>query len=255
MLASARLALAVRFGSGPFRDRSSRALIVHCCHHKVATVWFGRVLRAVGEEYGLEVFVGRQNQLPRKAGIFIETHSRLEPATLRPFRGSHIVRDPRDVVVSAYFYHRHANEAWLTSPQDDLDGRSYQQLLQSLSKDDGLLEEIRMRSDAVAGMARWRAGDPRILEVRYEDFVADEAGQFRALFRHYGFSERAVERAVKIAAQFGRSQLQARGARRHIRSGMPGDWRNHLTEKHRVAFKERFGDVVSRLGYDSSGGW
>ncbi|GIF97110.1 sulfotransferase domain-containing protein [Catellatospora citrea] len=35
----------------------------------------------------------------------------------------------------------------------------------------------------------------------------------------------------------------------HYRNGVPGDWRNHFTERHRKAFRARYGDLAERLGY------
>ncbi|WP_186315877.1 sulfotransferase domain-containing protein [Catellatospora sichuanensis] len=35
----------------------------------------------------------------------------------------------------------------------------------------------------------------------------------------------------------------------HYRNGVPGDWRNHFTERHRRAFRARYGDLAERLGY------
>ena len=35
----------------------------------------------------------------------------------------------------------------------------------------------------------------------------------------------------------------------HYRRGVAGDWRNHLTQRHLAAFRERFGDLTERLGY------
>ncbi|GIH10188.1 hypothetical protein Rhe02_82550 [Rhizocola hellebori] len=35
----------------------------------------------------------------------------------------------------------------------------------------------------------------------------------------------------------------------HYRKGIPGDWRNYFTERHAKAFRQRYGDLVERLGY------
>ncbi|GAA1369013.1 sulfotransferase domain-containing protein [Catellatospora chokoriensis] len=35
----------------------------------------------------------------------------------------------------------------------------------------------------------------------------------------------------------------------HYRNGVPGDWRNHFTERHRKAFRARYRDLAERLGY------
>ena len=36
----------------------------------------------------------------------------------------------------------------------------------------------------------------------------------------------------------------------HYRRGVVGDWRTHLTSKHLDAIRDRFGDLVERLGYE-----
>lgn len=38
------------------------------------------------------------------------------------------VRDPRDIAVSAYFYHKVSSESWLHMPRAEFDGRSLQQV-------------------------------------------------------------------------------------------------------------------------------
>ncbi|BCJ78083.1 hypothetical protein CS0771_76270 [Catellatospora sp. IY07-71] len=35
----------------------------------------------------------------------------------------------------------------------------------------------------------------------------------------------------------------------HYRKGVPGDWRNYFEERHRAAFRARYGDLAERLGY------
>lgn len=35
----------------------------------------------------------------------------------------------------------------------------------------------------------------------------------------------------------------------HYRKGVPGDWRNYFTDRHVKAFRQRYGDLVERLGY------
>ena len=41
----------------------------------------------------------------------------------------------------------------------------------------------------------------------------------------------------------------------HYRKGVGGDWVNHMNEEHVAAFKERYGDLVLKLGYETDPGW
>jgi hypothetical protein len=41
----------------------------------------------------------------------------------------------------------------------------------------------------------------------------------------------------------------------HYRKGEPGDWKNHFTDAHVAAFKERYNDLLLKLGYESEPDW
>ena len=41
----------------------------------------------------------------------------------------------------------------------------------------------------------------------------------------------------------------------HYRKGVPGDWKNYFTKIHRHHFKELFGDLALKLGYESDLDW
>ena len=172
------------------------------------------------------------------------------------FRATHIIRDPRDVVVSGYNYHLWTDEEWAHSPRVEYDGRSYQEFLNSLPRDEGLAAEIRFGSSATYPCfadAKW--DDPRVLTVRYEDLIADEAAWFATIFRHYGFHEAAVEACVAIAENhtFSRKtgrQLGQLAGGSHLRSGAAGQWRTELSKQHTELFEELNPGLLAALGYE-----
>jgi hypothetical protein len=41
----------------------------------------------------------------------------------------------------------------------------------------------------------------------------------------------------------------------HYRKGLPGDWRNHFTEMHKRYFKEHYGEMLVKLGYEKNNDW
>jgi hypothetical protein len=167
----------------------------------------------------------------------------------RRIRGSHMVRDPRDLVVSAYFYHLRTDEAWVHAPREDLNGQSYQQYLQAASKHEGLMAEIRRLSrGGFPAMAAWDYDQPDFHEMRYEDLLADEPAEFRALFDSYGFTPAAAERATARAVALSAAS-RASGASGHMRSGRPGEWHEHLDADHLAAIDAAAGELIRRLGY------
>ena len=217
-------------------------------------MWFSRVLQAVCRTYGLRGFFGEQENLPRNVELFMQGHSRIDRAALPPFRGSHMIRDPRDLVVSGYFYHCKTKEPWVHVPREQYGGWTHQQHLLSLDKSAGLLAEIeRCAGHDLRHMAHWDYSDDRFLELRYETVIADEETAFRRLFEHYGFKPAAVDRCVELALGF--SIKRTRATTKHIRSGRPGEWRDHFGPAHEEAFKRLTDDAALRLGYESDPNW
>jgi hypothetical protein len=41
----------------------------------------------------------------------------------------------------------------------------------------------------------------------------------------------------------------------HYRKGTPGDWKNHFSAEHIRQFKDQYGDLLIKLGYESSPDW
>jgi hypothetical protein len=238
----------------PFPDQFHPTL-VHVAHHKVATVWFQLVLSRIAKEFGLSFGVVTTARHPEREALLYR-HARLfEAERLSTFRGSHLVRDPRDVVVSAYFYHLWTTEEWVHVPRPELGGRTYQEHLRALGPEEGFAAEIHRSAESnLADMAAWDYTQPEFIELRYEDLILDEGMHFERMFRHYGFRDDAVERSVGLAARFsfrrvaGRSLGDVREGD-HMRSGKPGQWQEVFTPAHRTLFRELTGNLVERLGY------
>jgi hypothetical protein len=236
--------------------------IVHVTHHRVGTVWFGKVMSLVARQFGLSYQRVVRDSAVLDAEILLYPHSRLfDRALLGSFRGSHLIRDPRDVVVSGYHYHLWTHEKWVHIPSPEYGGISYQQYLRSLNPEDGIAAEIRRMAESnFVEMGAWNYAQPEFLELKYEDFIADEAEHFARMFRHYGFKQAAVERGVDLALRFSFQKMAGRsiGAVQegsHLRSGKPGQWQEMFTPDHKALFRELNGDLLERLGYVSGNDW
>jgi hypothetical protein len=257
----------------PFTDAAGEAVLVHGAHHKVGTVWFQRVLAMLASSYGLRFEEVADSTEPGAPGLRPATAGRpcdvalyhrandFDPAAFgdRPVRATHLVRDPRDVVVSGYHYHRRTDEAWARRPDERYGGRSYQDHLRSLDEAQGLAAEIEHSARfALADMASWDSRRPGVLELRYEDAVADEVGTFSAVFDHYGLDAAARRRGLDIVERYSHtSSSSALGPDNdpHIRSGRPGEWRQAFGAEHVALFKRLTGDLVVRLGYETTPDW
>lgn len=249
----------------PFTNRNDQPLIVHCCYHKVGTVWFGRVLREVAAEFGLRLGAGatydeiRDFETEAGSDVFIDFGSHVNLSLLpRRHKASHMIRDPRDLVVSGYFYHRWTGETWANLPRAEYRGMTYRQHLNAVSKHDGLLAEIRRNSFWIPHMARWKYAGPDSYEIRYEEIIRDEVPVLRGMFRHYEFREDAVKRSLEIARKYSFATMKAiggAGENSHLRSGKVGEWREHFEPEHVALFKDLYPGAVEQLGYERSDDW
>ena len=186
----------------------------------------------------------------------------LDLERLGGFRISRFVRDPRDLVVSGYFYHRRGAEAWVnieTPTHEDwifangfvprgleAAGTSFAKYLQSIPEEEGLLAELEFRKHHLDSMTRWPAQHPDIITYRYEEIVGDEARVFRELFAFYGLSP--LERTLgNFFAK--RYAIRRLAADPHVRNPASGQWRKHFTPRVQQAFDAQYGDLVKQLGY------
>ncbi|MCG8469288.1 MAG: sulfotransferase domain-containing protein, partial [Gemmatimonadetes bacterium] len=242
-----------------------------CSYHKCLTVYFGRVMRSVfrrclpwsgGYRHfnsDAEEFHARFRDL-RVASI---NNRALDLDRLGSFRITRFLRDPRDLVVSGYLYHRRGAEPWTTSPSptardwafvngavpDALraHGGSFADYLQSVPGEEGLLAELEFRRHHLASMMAWPPHHPDILTLRYEDVIGDEVSAFERIFDWYGCS--SIER--RLGVWFARRYaVGRRGGDAHVRDPSPGQWRRHFTPRVAAAFESRHPGLVSALGYE-----
>ncbi len=243
----------------PFKG-TGRPTIIHCGYHKVGTVWFARVLREVAATYGMSFAMGNDYgsihrfETEQGADVFMDIGSHVNLALLLDYVGSHMIRDPRDMVVSGYFYHLWTDEQWANLPMAEYRGRSYREYLNSLSEEEGLLAEIRRVSFWVPHMVKWDYSNPRIFEIRYEDIRKNEDETFHGMFRHYGFTDGAVTECCRIAKKYTFERL-SEGTGSHLRSGRIGEWRERFQQSHKDLFKRCYPGAVVKLGYEPDDGW
>lgn len=99
-------------------------------HHKTGTFWMLTVFSAVASYYDLK-FCRLENKayLRGSSGnfdIFLDYHSKFDFEKPYDYKGLHIIRDPRDVIVSGCFYHTKSSEKWLHIKRKDFGGLTYQ---------------------------------------------------------------------------------------------------------------------------------
>lgn len=288
--------------------RTSRPCLAAFGHHKCASMWVHNICAQAAAETGLRFdAVYRPDMFDNDLRSFVKRgridfigygnadFDHVRALLSEPIRAFHYVRDPRDIVVSAYFSHRNSHSTdqarWLIS---------YREKLRSCSKEEGIHLELENRRAQFVQMRSWKelAQTDAVQTYRMEDMVANSYSVFLDLFgflgllddQHYSPAKRisfvlskcarkveywsgqriripiapealSAERILGIVWEQQFSRLS--GGRRvgeenrnsHYRKGVHGDWLNHFTLEHLRLFKEEYGDLLIQYGYESDADW
>lgn len=83
----------------------------------------------------------------------------------RGYRGFHMIRDPRDIVVSGYFSHRYSHP---TDPDFNPWLLDHRKRLEQLDQENGLVCEIEFCQTYFDRLAQWNYNNPKVYETRFE---------------------------------------------------------------------------------------
>lgn len=227
-------------------------------HHKSGTVWMSNIFIRICQEYRLNFFDGRQKELPRDFHVFFQDHSLFDFGRLQtPYRGLHLIRDPRDVIVSGCLFHQRSDEAWLHIKRHDLGGVSYSEKINSYrSLDDQIMFEMEHAGlEGIQGMLAWNYATPEFIEVKYEDLIEDvDLMLFHRIFSFLGFPGKCIPQLLEIA--YAASMFSGNVSKSvHVRSGKARQWEEYFNRRHKTRFVELFGDALVRLGYEKNNNW
>jgi hypothetical protein len=280
-----------------------RQLLCYFGHHKCASTWVHNIVETVCDEAGWRsAYLANNDMFDHDLPAWLGAH----PTEFLSFvnadwehvrkldgnyRGFHMVRDPRDILASAYFSHLHSHktEAWPALVE-------HRKRLAATDMHEGLMLELEFNADVFEQMATWDRNQSQVLELKMEEFTTDPLNGWVAVFRHLGIIDEehkgkleqiksSVRSALNVAHHHGRwplgkrlSQLPAgrllsivhenrfetkTGGRKegqelvtsHYRKGVAGDWANHFSDAHVDAFKARYNDLLIQLGYEHSPDW
>jgi hypothetical protein len=226
-------------------------------HHKCGTIWINTILKSmfdpVSVSIGLRVFYAKGYQL--------HFHSNTVEGSLpKDELGVHIIRDPRDLAVSAYFSHLKTHGLW-----PELVG--HRKLLSSLSHEEGLLADIKWSAEMphikgsikVFDSLSAYSGHENVLAIGFEKFQSEPFSAWRMLFDFLGIdvSDRALKELLEEYSfnnMSGRKKGQVNN-NSHMRKGVSGDWVNHFNPEIKEYFKTRWGKLLIDLGYEENLDW
>jgi hypothetical protein len=187
------------------------------------------------------------DRMPRPR--LIKSHECFDP---RYPRVIYIVRDPRDVVVSQYHYHRKLMRIVDDSPIESFVNRF-------------LAGETCPHGSWGQNVVSWLATserDPHFLLLRYEDMVADTAKELSKIVEFLDLSaapeqiatavERSSAASMRKMEEAQTNQL-TKGSRKDIsfiRSAASGGWRSELPPAMAAKIEGAWGPLMRRLGYE-----
>lgn len=241
-------------------------------HHKCGTVWSQRVLKRVVAKADTpsSIMKIKNESLPlmaaarKNALLFCSSYKKDRQEELgqsgMTYRAVHIRRDPRDMIVSGYFSHRYSHEVNNEWGRKFL--RAHRDWLNQVSFEEGLAWEIN-RGYALNALSTWdfnELDERPILEVRFEDLVGPESRVVFQQIVNFLAIELPANQLGRILDKLSFRRLAGRDpgtedVNSHFRKGTPGDWRNHFTPEHVQQFKDKWGDLLIRLGYEKDDTW
>lgn len=251
----------------------SQRTAIHCSYHKCLTVFFAKVFSSIYNQQqptSYRHFNSRLDQFYTHYHNYrvasVNNHALDFGRLAADARISHLIRGPRDLIISSYFYHKRGAEAWsrIIDPQESdwqatnghlppnflPDGHSFATYLQSVPLEEGLIAEMIFRRYHFESMRQWATDDPRILRLRYENVLGHERQAVAKLLTHFGASAREIAFGTLAADRFSAERRVNKTT--HIRNPTAGQWKTYFTPQLETYFNDRYADLIECYGYSES---
>lgn len=258
-------------------ERISAPIRVHCGFHKCMTMYTRRIYRraARAKRFSPLIFGGAPTRFRHfyhrkdawmdqchRFGISSLSGNCLDLDRFEDIKVVRFIRDPRDLVISSYFYHRKAGERWCRYkdptevdfevvngkvPSGLSEGQTLQEYVNDAPQVDGLSAEIEFRKKHFESMLAWPTEDERVKLFRYEDLPGNEADVFGEIFTFFEQPSWIVKKARKDAHAF---RVGAKEAKKgHVRNPKSEQWRKLFTPELNARFLEKYQPLLERYGY------
>jgi len=194
---------------------------------------------------------GRLRSLPR----ILKSHECFDP---RYPRVIHIVRDPRDVAVSLYFFNQKVRLLPEGYPMEEF----VTHFLAAEVAD--WVDRLGSWEDHTRSWLCLRRGKSTYCLIRYEDLVADTARELTrvASFFQLDLTPERIERAVRLSSATEMRSLEQKQWKKwvgtkdsradipFVREAKSGGWRKHLSEDSAKRIERAWGATMRELDYE-----
>ena len=228
-------------------------------HHRCASRYLRAAVSAAGQATGRLTSISALNSMEEAAdavalddamiasdyslddNAWPDHLSVIDGLTDNTWHGVHFVRDPRDLLVSAYWAHL------LSHPLNFPGLRAHREALQQVDLETGLLLEMDfyLTKAAMEHILDWPE-HPSVLTLD-AIFAAKGMGWFAAL-RQINIPYRADVIPPSWETISGRAE-HTEDNTHHYRHGVQGDWRRYFTPAVTEEFDRRYGEAMAAKGY------
>jgi Sulfotransferase domain len=241
--------------------------IIVATHHKTGTVWMSTVFKAIARDVSAEYvdFWSQRGQLAetlRTPFLLFNYHSDFREhahiLSRDDVRILHLIRDPRDVLISAMHYHKKSNETWLHEPVPGYDNVTYQRRLSTLATrfEQYVFEMENSTNSTLRDMLEWQYGRTNCFEARYEDLRQDtQMAYWSKITAFLGFDGAEQEICRQLFWKNSLFGSLVGFGHKHIRSGDVAQWKREFTPRLANAFLERFPTALQSLKYETDNRW
>ena len=205
-----------------------------------------------------------RKSFPRYSNNIMHGHYPYKKTFTKPI---FVMRDGRDVMVSAYFHFLFENDhkpkgltaKWLSlMPFTDIE---------QVEKNLPAFLTVFNQEFSVAGEPLTWSGHiqsfidlPEILTVKYEDLLMDCSNQLERVCEYLQIPQPNAQQLQATIEKFSFQQLSGRlpGTNldsHFLRKGIAGDWKNYFTQASSSLFDKLYGDTLIKAGYETDRKW
>lgn len=252
-------------------------------HHKCASTWMTGIFYDFQKYSGLKINYGIDNSNDINILNNANTSNLNE---YKNFKAIHLIRDPRDIVISGYYSHLKTHES---SGWDRL--IEHRKVLKRSTFKEGLIHEIDWLEPYFHDIENWDFSNKNVLELKFEE-ITKEIDLIKIL-KHLDFYDNSYLNLIKypfkmiinklhnkkiLYFNFKNIKLTKRVAKKitqrntfkavsggrnkgienlnsHYRKGISGEWKEVFDDELKEIFKKKYPNILLKTGYEKDNNW